>query len=122
LNHGGTFIFDCFVPNLKLLAEGLDRVKEFDGDYEMGNNLTRFVSMKADPVNQISHITFELVWDEKDKRRTNSWEMDLRLFFRFELEHLIRQSQFELVDIKGDFTGTSLTSTSKEFIITCRKT
>jgi len=121
LNPGGTFIFDCFVPNMKMLAEGLDRKIDFEGEYEPGKKLVRYASMHADPVNQISHVTFELEWDEDGKERSATWHTELRLFFRYELEHLIALSPLELDDIKGDFAGSPLSPDSGEFIVTCRK-
>ena len=64
LNPGGVFIFDLFVPNLKMLHEGLDQQKDFEGEYEPGKKLIRYSSMQADLINQISHVTFKMVWDE----------------------------------------------------------
>ncbi len=121
LNSGGTFIFDCFVPNMKMLSEGLHRVKDFEGEYEPGKKLVRYSSMHADPVNQLMYITFELIWDENGKERKEIWKTEMHFYFRYELEHLISQSPFEQFDISGDFTGSPLKSDSKEFIITCRK-
>ena len=122
LKPGGIFIFDLFVPNLKMLHEGLDHVKNFEGEYEPGKQLIRYSSMQADLVNQISHVTFKLVWDEEGKEKTEKWETDLRFFFRFELEHLVNQSKLQLVKIFGDFEGHELNKHSKEFIVECKRT
>ncbi len=44
-----------------------------------------------------------------------------RLFFRYELEHLIERSNFKEYRITGDYLGNELNPKSKEFIIICRK-
>ena len=121
LNPGGSFIFDLFVPNLKMLYEGLGHVKDFDGEYEPGKKLIRYSSMQADPVNQISHVTFEFVWDEDGIEKMEEWKIDLRFFFRYEIEHLIHQSKLRLVNISGDFEEHKLNKHSKEFIVECKR-
>lgn len=117
LNPGGQFIFDLFVPNLKMLLEGLDNFNDFDGEYEPGKKLNRYSSMNADLINQISHVTFKFVWDEGGKEISKEWKTDMRFFFRYEIEHLIKQSKLELVKIFGDFKGNELNQDSKEFVI-----
>jgi SAM-dependent methyltransferase len=118
---GGTFIFDLFVPNFKLLYEGLDNFKDFEGDYAPGKKLARYTYMKADPVNQISHLTFRLVWDEDDGLKEEEWKTELRFFFRYELEHLLHRSIFNNFHIYGGFDESELKPNSKEFIIICKK-
>lgn len=121
LNPKGRFIFDLFIPNLKILHDGLDDVKDFEGEYEPGKKLIRYSSMNADPVNQISHVTFKLVWNEDGIEKTEEWKTDLRFFFRYEIEHLINQSKLKLVNIFGDFEENKLNESSKEFIVECKK-
>lgn len=121
LNPGGVFIFDLFIPNLKMLYEGIDQKKDFEGEYEPGKILTRYTSMWADPVNQISHVNFKLVWDDNGTERTEEWNTDLRFFFRYEIEHLINQSEFKNVKVFGDFEEGGLIKDSKEFIVVCKK-
>jgi SAM-dependent methyltransferase len=121
LNPGGTFIFDLFVPNLQMLAEGINNVQDFDGEYEPGKKLQRFTSMTADPVNQISHVTFSFIWQEGKEGFNYTWNTELRLFFRYELEHLLYRSKFKDYHIYGDFSGHELTEDSKEFVVVCRR-
>lgn len=116
---GGTLIFDLFVPNLKMLQEGLDNHPDFEGEYEAGKVLKRYTSMKADLVNQISKVTFRLEWEEQGKLESHSWITELRFFFRHELELLLRQSAFQQFEIYGDFNESPLTSSSKEFVVIC---
>lgn len=121
LNHGGRFIFDLFVPDLKMLHEGIDQVKDFEGEYEPGKKLIRYSSMQADPINQISHVSFKLVWDEDGEEKIALWKTNMRFFFRYEIEHLIKQSKLELVNLFGDFKEQTLNKNSKEFIVVCER-
>lgn len=121
LKPGGTLIFDLFVPNLKMLLEGMDNVKDFEGEYQAGKKLVRYSSMQAYPINQISYVTFKLVWEEGGKEMSKDWNTVLRYFFRYELEHLINQSKLKLEKIYGDFAENDLNKDSKEFIVVCSK-
>jgi len=121
LNPGGKFIFDTFVPDLNQLIKGFDNFKDFEGEYEPGRQLKRFVSTQPDLINQIINIHFHLEWDEDGTIRQGDWRVPLRFFFRYELEHLIERSDFEQYRILGDFLGNELNATSKEFIVICQK-
>jgi len=47
--------------------------------------------------------------------------MQLRFFFRYELEHLIERSKYNRYKILGDYQGNELNQKSKDFIIVCYK-
>lgn len=118
----GLFIFDLFVPNLDLLSQGMDKVVDFEGEYEPGKKLRRITSMHADVVNQISYITMELEWEtEPGKWEKEKWDLLLRTFFRYELEHLIARSKLEIVHIFGDYKESPLTRNSKDFVVLCKR-
>ena len=121
LNPGGVFIFDLFAPNLKMILEGLDNVKDFDGEYEKGKKLQRFVSMNADTVNQCINVTFKLVWNEEGEEFSDEWQTEMRFFFRYEIEHLLARSKFKSFKIFGDFDENFPDQSSREFIIHCKK-
>jgi len=121
LNPGGKFIFDTFVPDLKQLIKGFENFKDFEGEYEPGKQLKRFVSTEPDLINQIINIHFHLEWAEDNTVRHDDWRVPLRYFFRYELEHLVERSEFEQYQIRGDFRGNELNATSKEFIMICQK-
>jgi len=121
LRPEGKFIFDLFVPNLKMLAEGIENMNDFTGEYEPGKKLQRFTTMHADPVNQISHVTFKFVWQEEGKELNRSWSTSLRFFFMYELEHLLFRSEFKEYKIFGDFAENNPTRESKEFVIICTR-
>jgi SAM-dependent methyltransferase len=121
LKRGGSFIFDLFVPDLKMLINGLDNIVDFDGEYEPGKRVKRIVSTKPDVMNQIINILFRFEWNDEKDKYSGEWNSRLRYFHRYELEHLLDRSDFTDYDIRGDFEGGVLSQGSKEFIITCCK-
>lgn len=121
LEPGGGFIFDLFVPNLKLLAQGIDRQLDFEGEHQHGMPLRRLVSMSADLVKQISDVTFNLEWKEHGKWHFEEWSTQIRFFFRYEIEHLIQLSPLTLEQIYGGYRQQTLDKDSQEFVIVCKK-
>ncbi len=121
LKTGGRFIFDTFIPDLKHLIKGIDHQVDFEGEYENGKKLKRIVSTKPDLINQLINVHFRLEWEEENELMAEDWELALRFFFRYELEHLIERSHFENYEILGDYEGNKLNEKSKEFIVVCRK-
>ena len=117
----GQFIFDVFVPNPHYLAHGVTEMVDFDGEYEPGEKLKRTVSASYDLVNQTIRLTMKFEWTEKGLLHSGTWNSTMRLFFRYELEHLMRQSRFHQFSIFGDFNETPLSDESKEFVIVCTK-
>jgi SAM-dependent methyltransferase len=118
----GTFIFDTFVPNPKHLTEGMDKFIDFEGEHAPGQALRRIVSTSPDIVNQQIQVHFRLEWEEKGQAQAEDWHLPMRLFFRYELEHLLERSLFgENYEILGDYKGNPLCKDSKEFIVICKK-
>lgn len=120
LDEGGKFIFDVFVPNLKRIAED-EEALDFEGEYEPGKSVKRFVSVKRNPVNQISDITFKFVWDENGKEQSEECRFPMRYYFRYELENLIGRTKFMLDNIYGGFDKSELSNDSKDFVVECSK-
>lgn len=121
LNPGGEFIMDLFVPNLKLLDEGISDLKDFEGEYKKGNKIQRIISAKSNLIDQITNVKMKILWEEGEKEISRIWDFRMRYFFRFEIEHLIRISRLELDIIYGDYNENILNPQSKEFIIVCKK-
>jgi SAM-dependent methyltransferase len=116
---GGVFIFDLYVPNLKLLLDGLHPTVDFDGEYALGRRLRRTTSATSDLIAQITLVTMKFDWEEGGQKHSQEWSFPMRFFFRYELEHLIARSKLKLQAIYGDFTESPLDSNSKEFLIHC---
>jgi len=121
LKPNGIFIFDVFVPDLKQLITGLDHHTDFEGEYKKGRKLKRIVSSRSDLIKQLIHVHFRLEWEEEDKTMAEDWDLELRFFFRYEMEHLIERSYFENYRILGDYRGNEIQEQSKEFIVVCCK-
>lgn len=121
LNPGGKFIFDLFIPDLKQLIQGLDHHTDFEGEYEAGKKVRRIVSTRPDLINQAINVTFRIEWDEGNTVKSEDWDIPLRFFFRYELEHLIERSDFKDYRIFGDYSGNELNEKSKEFIVICKR-
>jgi hypothetical protein len=117
----GTFIFDLYVPNLKLLLDGMAETCDFDGEWSPGRRLRRLVSSTpADLARQTNHVKMTYVWDEADGEHRDTWEFDMRFFFRWEIEHLVARSRLRLEALHGDFAGGPLTADSREYVVVCR--
>lgn len=121
LKPGGRFIFDAFIPDLNQLIHGIDNKVDFEGEYDKGTKVRRIVSTSPDLINQLINVSFRLEWNEGDKLKSEAWDMALRFFFRFELEHLVERSDFSSYKILGDYSGNELNPSSKEFILVCQK-
>lgn len=121
LSDKGRFIMDLYVPNPGMLAAGLNDLKDFDEEFSPGNRVNRTIQMHADLVNQISHVTMTLKWNEGNKIFEETWETPMRFYYRYELEHLIEKSNLNLIEILGDFKGNPLQPGSREFILICGK-
>ncbi len=119
---GGRFLFDLYVPNLRLLLEGMPETCDFDGGWSPGRRLRRFVSSApADLSRQTNRVTMRFVWDESDGERRGDWVFEMRFFFRFEIEHLVARSKLRLESLHGDFEGAPLTAAAREYVVDCRR-
>ncbi len=47
--------------------------------------------------------------------------MQMRYFFRYELEHLVHRSKLALKNIYGDYGEGALGQESKDFILVCQR-
>jgi len=121
LNENGRFIFDVFIPDLAQLLTNAHNVTDFEAEYEPGRKVKRTVSTLPDLLNQTIKILFHLEWDHGNELKSEDWEIPLRYFFRYELEHLVERSDFRSYKILGDYMGNELDQYSKDFIIICQK-
>ena len=121
LNNKGRFIFDTFIPDLNQLIKGNNNQLDFEGEYDSGQKVRRFVSTHTDLINQTIQVNFHLEWEENNVLNHDDWILPLRFFFRYELEHLIERSKFKKYKIFGDYKGNELNQESKDFVIICQK-
>jgi ubiquinone/menaquinone biosynthesis C-methylase UbiE len=121
LNPWGTFIFDLYVPDPNLLANGMNNVTDFEGEYAPGKKLKRITSSSSDIVNQLNDVTMQFIWDENGKEKNETWNMQLRFYFRYEIEHLIARSKLKMVGTYGGYDESPLDKNSKDFVVICQK-
>jgi len=122
LEPGGRFVFDLYVPNLRILLEGLAEFCDFDGEHLPGRRLRRYVaSSPADLARQTTRVRMTFVWDEAAGERREVWQFEMRFFFRHEIEHLVARSPLRLVAIHGDFDGGPLLPDSREYLVICQR-
>jgi SAM-dependent methyltransferase len=121
LNPGGRFIFDLYVPDLGILLNGINELVDFEGEYAPGKKLKRTVSAHSDLIRQTNAVTMTMTWDDEAGERTESWQLPMRFFFRYELEHLVHRSKLTLKNIYGDYEEHELGSDSKDFIVVCER-
>ena len=118
---GGRYIFDVFNPDLKRLVNDVDNLLEFEGEYEHGKKLKRYVSVKNEINKQLLNLTFRFCWDEDGMEKQDEFFSPMRYFFRYELEHLVSRSKFKNHVIYGDFERNLFDINPKEFIVVCKK-
>jgi len=116
---GGVLIFDLYVPNLRLLLDGLPPTVDFDGEHAPGKRLRRATSATSDLITQITSVTMAFCWEDGGQQFSQEWSFPMRFFFRYELEHLIARSKLRLKAIYGDFGESPLDSRSIEFLVHC---
>lgn len=119
LDDDGVFIFDLFVPNPLMISKDNDGYIDFDGEYAPGKKLQRMASIKTDYINQTSHITINLQWEDDNGKNNIDNQFSMRYYFRYELEHLIKQSGMKIKNMYGDFNYSPLSNKSTDFVTEC---
>jgi SAM-dependent methyltransferase len=108
LVEGGRLIFDIFNPSLEALTRedvGEEIIEEPDFTTPDGRRVVRWHRIVSrDHFNQINHV--ELIYDVahpdgREERLVHPFPM--RYLFRFEAEHLLVRSGFEIEHVYADF-------------------
>jgi hypothetical protein len=113
---GGRLVFDVFNPNLTLLACPINP-DEIEDTPELtlpdGRRLRRSVRMlQKRYADQCTDC--ELIYYLEGRRIVQC--LTMRHFFRFELEHLLARSGFEVTALYGEFDATPFADNSPEMI------
>ncbi|MEL7185912.1 MAG: class I SAM-dependent methyltransferase [Pseudomonadota bacterium] len=108
LAPGGVFAFDVFDPNLSAIAvedepEYLDATFDYQGD-----EMRRYVSVVRDHSTQVQTVTFRFEGDNADLN--GSTQIQMRWYYRYEIEHLLARAGFEDVTFFRDFDRTPWSS------------
>ena len=122
LQPGGRLVFDVFNPNLSLLAAAINP-DEIEDTPELslpnGRRLRRtFRIMRKRYAEQCTDC--ELIYYLDGHPIVHSFPM--RYFFRFELEHLLARSGFEVTALYGGFDCSAFADNSPEMIFVAART
>jgi SAM-dependent methyltransferase len=104
LAPGGLLAFDMFFPDMARLAgteePEAEDVRAQDGDEEV----RRYATIRRDHVAQVLHVRFRHErWRDGVKLSDETTELQMRWFWRFELEHLLARAGFEVKAMYGGF-------------------
>ena len=116
LQPGGRLVFDVFNPNLTLLAAPINS-EEIEDTPELylpdGRRLRRtFRMLRKRYAEQCTDCELIYYLDG----RPIVQPLTMRYFFRFELEHLLARSGFELAALYGGFDGSAFADNSPEMV------
>lgn len=124
LKHGGALAVDLYHPYPQALLEADGRM-QFAGQFEAeesGNAVHWFVSRQLELDEQIQRVTFMLdeVDDENIVHRKH-FTFPMRYLHRFEMELLLKNAGFELLEILGDYDGSEFYAESPRMIFIAQK-
>ena len=132
LSPGGRLAFDLENPNMVAMAEWLTQKRGTiqrwpQRDYRhpvTGNGVYSWGSVDYHPSRQASvgwGVTEEVDEQGVVVRRTYGQPMELRYFYRFEVEHLLARCGFEVEALYGDIAKSEFTGSSPSMIwVACR--
>lgn len=108
LRHGGLLLIDIIAPELEELAQEIatDTVKRSEFRLPSGNRVLRQIYLQAhDSVAQVRHFRFK--FEEYDRAgrllRVKEVPVRTRYTFRYEMQLLLEDAGFELVDLFRDY-------------------
>jgi SAM-dependent methyltransferase len=116
LNESGRLIFDVFLPMPEYLINGRNPVLDFEKEIPEGK-LSRETIIEPDYVNQINTIIFNYILENSNGRIVDSNVFPMRYFFRYELEHLLQRSGFDVYNFFGDFERNPLENGKWEMVV-----
>ena len=121
LAPGGVFAFDVFNPRLSRM--GVDEEPEAeDLRFRLeGDTVVRYVSVTRDRARQRIHVRMRYERSRDGRVLADEVvEFDMRYFFRYELEHLLRRAGFEELTLYGDFDQSPVTDGCPAFVWVAR--
>ncbi|MEL6483561.1 MAG: class I SAM-dependent methyltransferase [Bacteroidota bacterium] len=117
LKEGGTFIFDCFNPNIQFMVEGqkdLNLVTQFTS--EDGRDVTVKERMHYESQTQINRIEWHYFINAKFDSIQN---LDMRMFYPQELNAYVKASGFTILEKFGSFEEEAFLDQSDKQIFVC---
>ncbi len=121
LAPGGCFAFDVFNPRLERLMLAEEPEAE-DARFEQdGVDVIRYATVRRDQLRQLIHVFFRYERRRADKLLgSETVDIRMRYYFRYELEHLLARAGFGEIRIFGDFDRRPYESASNEMVVIAR--
>ncbi len=124
LTNEGSFVFNVFMPNVRLIANYKPRWRLYRETFNEKTNegLKIYETRQYNTIDQIIEqkmraIKYRGIKKSEEKHLT----LRFRYFHRFELLHLLEKCNFEVQNVFGDFKGNELKKKSKEMIWIVRR-
>lgn len=124
LTDEGLFVFNVFVPNLRLIANYVPRWRLYREclDKKLGEYLKIYETRRYYPISQIIEQRMRAIkYLGKRKAEEKHLTLKYRYFHRFELQHLLENCGFEVLNVFGDFKRNKLNEKSTEMIWTTKR-
>ncbi len=119
LTPGGVFAFDVFDPKLELLAQG-ELPESLSATFELdGRTMQRFESVRFDVTRQVLTVTFRFAGGPPEL--SGSTTVQMRWFYRYELEHLLARAGFTDILFFGDFERGPWTAGGETIVVARRR-
>jgi hypothetical protein len=97
----GIFAFDVFDPKLERTAV-LQEAEAMSFTFtHQGKKMRRYDTVRRDPTTQVMTVDFRFVGDAADL--AGSTQIEMRWFYRFELEHLLARAGFTRLTFYRNF-------------------
>lgn len=123
LRPEGVLVLDILNPNLQQILQAnnqlvLDKAITLDD----GSIAHKFVAQQADPIQQHMYTTIMYdVLSTTGELRRYSMSTAMRWLYRFELEHLLARSGFQLEQLYGSYDLDEYSAESEQMIVVARK-
>ena len=119
LAPGGTFAFDVFAPRFDLLAQARGEVEEARFELD-GESVVSYSRTSADQALQRLHVALRHERSSGGELVANECvPLELRYFFRYELEHLLARAGFS-AELYGGFDRRPFDHVSGETVVIAR--
>lgn len=119
MKEGARFVLDVYYPKPEFLINPAKNLMDFEGEYEPGKRLRRYVSAEPDIISQTSNLIVEFEWVEDGTVQRFKEEFGIRYYYKFEMLHLLKHSGFKVDHLYGDFERSELVTGKWEQIFVC---
>jgi ubiquinone/menaquinone biosynthesis C-methylase UbiE len=124
MKEGGILVIDLFVPKYDALTQGKRQATKRIVNPENKHVLYRREDTTYDHADQLikANYTFEQCDEENNLILSFQKTLELRYIFRYEMEHLLSLSEFNLEEVYGTFDREPYDYKSGEMIFVASKT